>query len=512
MAPAAPATTAGHDLPSGGLRRRASRAISRRSLLHLLAGVLVVGVIPVVATVHILDTNALQNERARTDSALRIQLQGASQELGQLADDASNRADDLARSPELQHAFIAGDRATIKRIAADAPGVLFYLRRELVAGKRPPDSLTRSISLTVNGERIGTVVATIVLNGQLADRLSRAAAHARDDRLLIVRQRTVVGTAQSVQIHGRTVQVAGKRYRGLLSRVPNALGISLFALRPEKAINASVHPYQQRIFYAALGSFALLVLVALAFARPILSTLGDFRRVASQAATDGLTHLANRRSFDDELALEWRRAERIGDSLALVLVDLDDFKSVNDRFGHQAGDAVLRRVAAILQSGARQADLAARYGGEEFAVLAPETNLIGATKLAERLRADLEAASIELPDGRELQVTASFGVAVKAELEGAEQLVAAADEALYDAKRAGKNRVATVSAPETNGAGPAALPERRAGAAVENDAAPKSPKPSAKKKATPKPVKTGEKSKKPAALSAKPQASGTPHT
>src|SRR5262249_42978882 len=159
------------------------------------------------------------------------------------------------------------------------------------------------------------------------------------------------------------------------------VGISLFALRPEKTIETNVRPYQQRILYAALGSFALLVLVALAFARPIVNTLGDFRRVASQAATDGLTGLANRRSFDDELALEWRRAERIGAPLALVLVDLDNFKSINDDRGHQAGDAVLRRVGTILDSGARSADLAARYGGEEFALLAPETDLVRAPKL-----------------------------------------------------------------------------------------------------------------------------------
>jgi diguanylate cyclase (GGDEF)-like protein len=159
--------------------------------------------------------------------------------------------------------------------------------------------------------------------------------------------------------------------------------------------------------------------------------------------TDGLTGLANRRSFDDELALEWRRAERVGDSLALLLLDLDDFKSVNDEFGHQAGDVVLRRVAAILDSGARQVDLAARYGGEEFALLAPETDTLGAKKLAERLRADLEAATIELPTGGKLSVTASIGVAVKGDLERAEQLVAAADEALYEAKRNGKNRVVT---------------------------------------------------------------------
>jgi diguanylate cyclase (GGDEF)-like protein len=400
-----------------------------------------VGVIPVVATVHILDGNALQNERARANNELRAQLQGASQQLGQLADDASTRADDIARSPALQRAFIAGDQVTIKRIAAGVPGVLFYLRRQRVAGQRPPVALTRSISLTVNGKRIGTIVATIPLNRRLATRLYRNAAHGRHDRLLIVRAGTVVGTGQRVRLHGHAVQVGGESYRALLSRVPNAVGISLFALRPEKAITANVRPYQQRIFYAALGSFALLVLVALAFARPILNALGDFRRVASQAATDSLTGLANRRSFDDELALEWRRADRIGDSLALVLVDLDNFKNINDGHGHQAGDAVLRRIAAILDSGARQVDLAARYGGEEFAVLAPETDLLGATKLAERLCADLEAATIELPDGPELSVTGSFGVAVKGQLERPEQLVAAADEALYEAKRAGKNQV-----------------------------------------------------------------------
>jgi diguanylate cyclase (GGDEF)-like protein len=306
--------------------------------------------------------------------------------------------------------------------------------------------LSRSISLTVNGRRIGTVVATIALNDKLAARLRQAASHARDDRLLIVRKRMVVGTGQHVQLSGHTVQLGKQHYRGLLSRVPNAVGISLFALRPEKTINASVQPYRRRIFYAALGSFALLVLVSLTFARPILNTVGDFRRVASQAATDALTGLANRRSFDDELALEWRRAERVGDSLALLLIDLDNFKSINDGHGHQAGDAVLRRVAAILESGARQVDLAARYGGEEFALLAPETDLVGATKLAERLRADLEAARVEVPSGSEVSVTASIGVAVKGGLTRAEQLVASADGALYEAKRNGKNRVVTADA------------------------------------------------------------------
>ena len=179
--------------------------------------------IPVLATVHILDSNALENERARADSALRGELQGASERLGQLADDASNRADDLAQSSELQHAFIAGDRTTIRRIAAQNAGVLFYLRRQRVAGKGPAHALTRSISLTVNGERIGTVVATIPLDRELAARLRHAAGNSRTDRLIIVRERTAVGTGQHVQLRGHTVVVGKESYRGLLTRVPNAV-------------------------------------------------------------------------------------------------------------------------------------------------------------------------------------------------------------------------------------------------------------------------------------------------
>ena len=145
--------------------------------------------------------------------------------------------------------------------------------------------------------------------------------------------------------------------------------------------------------------------------------LGDFRRVASQATTDALTGIANRRSFDEELALEWRRAPPgSATHLALVLLDLDDFKKCNDAHGHLGGDAVLRTIGAVLGSGVRQIDLAARYGGEEFVVLVPESDLKGATQLAKRLRLAISKARAELPDGRLLKVTASFGVAVKGDL------------------------------------------------------------------------------------------------
>src|SRR5947207_5012028 len=199
MAPAAPATNPGHgESSSGGRRRRAPRTVSRRALLQLLIGVLVVGVIPVLATIHILDSNALENERARADNALRGELQGAGERLGQLAEDASSRADDLAQSSELQHAFIAGDRATIRRIAAQNAGVLFYLRRRRVAGNGPAHALTRAIPFTGNDERIGPVAATIPLARRLAAPLRRAGGNSRAGRLMLVREPSVVGSRQYV--------------------------------------------------------------------------------------------------------------------------------------------------------------------------------------------------------------------------------------------------------------------------------------------------------------------------
>jgi diguanylate cyclase (GGDEF)-like protein len=165
------------------------------------------------------------------------------------------------------------------------------------------------------------------------------------------------------------------------------------------------------------------------------------RLVERQAVTDGLTELANRRQFEQALAGEISRAERFGGMLALILADLDDFKQVNDRYGHQAGDEVLRRFAAVLRETVRDVDLPARYGGEEFAVLLPQTDMAGAERLAERLRQSVAERPMTKRPGALVAVTASFGVASFPEAATPAALFAAADEALYRAKAAGKNRV-----------------------------------------------------------------------
>jgi len=158
-----------------------------------------------------------------------------------------------------------------------------------------------------------------------------------------------------------------------------------------------------------------------------------------QAVTDDLTQLTNRRGFMQALEGEVRRGDRFGGSLSLVLLDLDDFKLINDGYGHHTGDEVLREVARTLQNRVRDVDVPGRLGGEEFAVLLPQTDLPGGKRLAESLRAAVERARIATAD--RLTVTASFGVVARSAGESAAELLQRADVALYRAKRAGKNRV-----------------------------------------------------------------------
>jgi diguanylate cyclase (GGDEF)-like protein len=168
-------------------------------------------------------------------------------------------------------------------------------------------------------------------------------------------------------------------------------------------------------------------------------------KLASLILTDGLTGVANRRCFDQSLAREWSRASRIGQSLALAMIDVDWFKNFNDRYGHLAGDECLRSVAQLLKTAVRRdTDLAARYGGEEFALLCPGTDVDALTRQAQALcglLAQSAARNEASPYGR---VTVSIGVAALVPQEGQspELLIELADKALYQAKRLGRNQVA----------------------------------------------------------------------
>ena len=163
--------------------------------------------------------------------------------------------------------------------------------------------------------------------------------------------------------------------------------------------------------------------------------------VQRQATTDELTGLANRRRFMESLANEIERVERFGGELTLLLADIDDFKRINDRFGHHVGDEALRRFAGLLTAELREIDVAARIGGEEFAVLLPETDLEGALVAAGRIRGAVAGDELVLSDEVRVRFTASLGVAAHAG-DPPEVLLQRADAALYRAKADGKNRVA----------------------------------------------------------------------
>jgi diguanylate cyclase (GGDEF)-like protein len=170
------------------------------------------------------------------------------------------------------------------------------------------------------------------------------------------------------------------------------------------------------------------------------------------ATRDGLTGIANRRSFDDRLQLEWLRTQREHQPLSLILMDVDFFKRYNDNYGHQQGDECLRQVAAAMAAAVfRPADLVARYGGEEFVVIMPNTNETGALAVAERICERIrELAIAHAYSDVAAHVTVSIGAATlipQAEQPSSE-LVSAADAALYAAKHAGRDRVVASRAPE----------------------------------------------------------------
>ena len=171
-------------------------------------------------------------------------------------------------------------------------------------------------------------------------------------------------------------------------------------------------------------------------------------QLALLASTDGLTGLNNRRRFDETFASEWRRSQRTRTSIALLMIDADNFKTYNDAYGHQAGDAALESIAACIASGARRAtDLCARYGGEEFAVLLPGETIEGAFRIAEEIRANVLSLRAQQRGRPDMSPTISIGVAAMTPQAGLapHDLIRSADLALYEAKHQGRDR--SVAAP-----------------------------------------------------------------
>jgi two-component system, cell cycle response regulator len=183
--------------------------------------------------------------------------------------------------------------------------------------------------------------------------------------------------------------------------------------------------------------------------RDELQTLND--RLLSISRTDGLTGLINRRHLEERLQEQFEHAKRLGEPFTVVMCDLDKFKSVNDTYGHQAGDAVLKQLAELLTEQAREIDHVGRYGGEEFMLVLPGTVLDAGVTFAERVRHAIAEHTFTF-EGGAIHRTGSFGVSAwpHPRIEGCDALVKAADDALYVAKETGRNKVIRFDGPEFN--------------------------------------------------------------
>ena len=209
-----------------------------------------------------------------------------------------------------------------------------------------------------------------------------------------------------------------------------------------------VKPVRPRLLEARLRACARVILLQSEVSRDkqelrrCMAELGVANRKLQQAAlADALTGLYNRRYALDRLDQEWADATRSGLPLTCMVLDLDFFKRINDTYGHDVGDQVLKETAALLRTALRQGDVVCRLGGEEFVILGPGLDAHTGQACAERIRAAVAAQRIRSADA-EVRVTASIGVAVRtAGTEGPAGLLKAADEACYAAKHAGRNRV-----------------------------------------------------------------------
>ena len=272
--------------------------------------------------------------------------------------------------------------------------------------------------------------------GRLRDAITRfgealAASHDVDQLLRVIVEAAVEATGATgarLEADGGVVEIGEVDGAGERLELPISVGQESFGTL---VLVGASFTAEQRMTAASLASHAA---IALENARL-------HRIVERQALVDGLTGLANRRQCEEALTSEIARADRLGTTLTVVLADLDDFKAINDDHGHATGDDVLREFAAVLRATVRDSDVAGRWGGEEFMLLLPGADAVGAAQLADRVRSSLAERSFLGAEGSVVSVTASFGVAQHTLGSDERDLFAAADRALYRAKREGKNRV-----------------------------------------------------------------------
>ncbi len=416
-------------------------------LVFLIAGALV------GAVVYTLDRNARRSSEQQASTELASGSRVAAANFSALRANLRARAGQIAASLELQEAVIARDSAALKRIAA-ARHARIVLDGHAV-GKLAPAPRMSSTAAIANGNNVlARVEIAVSLDRDLIGTIRNMTPLPAEEALILMQHERVVAggprgadaTIRNGRVtFGSTAFVAREARVG----IPRT---SILAVEPVRSISALALPYRRRLFLAALVTLMLAAIVAARLGRPAARLLKDVARLSGQAQTDSLTGLANRRFLDEQIAVELRQAAEVSANVGFIIADVDNFKQVNDRYGHTTGDRILQCVAVALRDALRECDLAARWGGEEFAVVLPRTPLEGACRTAERLREEISGIVVTSPSGELVRVTASFGVAAFPTFANVGDLVQAADHAMYEAKRAGKDGV-VVAAGSTESAG-----------------------------------------------------------
>jgi diguanylate cyclase (GGDEF)-like protein len=398
------------------------------------------------AIVLVLDRQAEHANVRQVVSQLASAARIAASDVRTLHADLRARAGRLASSPSLQHAVVVRDRAELQRIAGTS-GATIRSSGISVGALPPRPRLEATAMLASRTGAIAHLTVALPLNTSTLARLRESVPLPPHAQLVLLQDGHVVaggrrGARAAVQQErltiGRTPYLAGS------SRLPVA-GVRLAVIESLSDVSGPVRIYRSRTLIAALLTLLVAAVVSVPLARPLARR---FAELSDRAARDSLTGLANRRTLDERLEEELDRARSNSTHLALVMVDIDDFKQMNDRYGHQFGDDLLRSFAAVLSGSLRELDLVARFGGEEFALVLPGAPVEGACRVAEQIRRAISELDPAGPDGQPVRVTASFGTASFPSCATRDELIACADDRLYEAKRRGKNQVVGDAKPE----------------------------------------------------------------
>jgi diguanylate cyclase (GGDEF)-like protein len=423
-------------------------SFGRRLALFLM----LIAVVPTLALIAILLFVSEDSQRGKADAQLAAGLRTATAIYRTRTAEATSRAQSLAAAPDLAAALRAHDTAAQQAFAQRAAGQPPSLRIALydnagnpIGAAGPANSVAFArVGLTEAGQPVGSLLVSTTTADQYANEVKSLT----DTDVVVTRgaetlASTVSPPSQTLE-PGETADLTagGKEYRGHEVTLNPADQEGLLLLGPPKSGGV-----------LGVGRGALAVMIWFLVAAGILAwglarTLTRrHERIAQEALTDPLTGLWNRRHMAETLDREVSRALRFGHEVSLIILDVDDFKRINDRLGHLQGDIVLETVADLVKDATRDIDVAARYGGDELALILVETGSEGATILAERLRERVRDTEVPLRDGGTMGVTISVGVAtIPDSAEDLESLVDGADRALLRAKRSGKNQIRTAPA------------------------------------------------------------------